>query len=152
MFSYLGCRTVATFPSSLWNLLLSDGSRFGFLNWSFWRILFLAALGKWLHTIVILLYCYLAFIIFLKVFSHRDKLFHTSFHYRNYFLPSFLLPKSFLPLRLYLSFFPLSAPAEEVVNSFIFHVKFTACSQMLSKNIASLFRVLVCEFYDSIFL
>ena len=88
-----------------------------------------------LHNSIIFALLLLGVHNFLKVFSHRDKLLHTSFHYRNYFLLSFSLPKSFLPLRRYLSLIlRLSAPAEEVVNSFIFHVKFTAFSQMLAKK------------------
>lgn len=103
-FPHLGCRTVATFASSSSNLPLSDSSLF--LNWSFWRILFFSRSRRVApHN------SYFALLLldvhnFLKVFSHQDKLFHTSFHYRNYFLPSFSLPKSFLPLRLYISFFP----------------------------------------------
>jgi len=92
LFLYLVFRTVATFSTEqLPHLPPSDCSLFGFLNWSFWRILFIAAPGKWLHTIVILLYCYLAYIISWR-FSLIEINCSHSFHYRNYFLLSFSLP------------------------------------------------------------
>lgn len=104
------------------------------------------------HNSVVLLYCYLAFII-----SWGFSLIEI-----NCFTLVSIIVIIFSSLSLSLSHFclwgfislilPLSAPAEEVVNSFIFHMKFTACAQMLAKNIASLFLVLVCDFYDSIFL
>lgn len=38
------------------------------------------------------------------------------------------------------------------MNSFIFHCKFTACSQMRCKNKAGLLLLLVCDFHGSIWL
>lgn len=125
MAPYLGCRTVATFSSSLSNLPLSGSSLFGFLNWSFWRILFFSCSRQVTpHNSLILLYCYLAFIISWGFSLIEINCFTLVSIIVIIFLLFFPPPKPFLPLRLYL---PRSFPICFCRRSFIYKLIYFSC-------------------------